>query len=216
MELCNLFGLLSSNRKRYLASNIRNMKRIIWLFLLSLVTILSFAQSFKGTVTDTDGKPVPYAALYLREMKSGLTTDEYGRFQTKLSAGQYTCEVSSLGFAGQTFSFSISAGDVEKNIVLSEQIYSLREVNVVKGVEDPAYSVMRKAIANAPYYRTQVKGFRAGTYLKGTGKMKTIPAILKLSKEVRKESKEFPDGQNLSYFRQESMDWLERLAFLCV
>ena len=49
---------------------------------------------------------------------------------------------------------------------------------------------MRKAIANAPYYRTQVKGFRAGTYLKGTGKMKTIPAILKLSKEVRKESKE--------------------------
>lgn len=46
----------------------------------------------------------------------------------------------------------------------------MREVNVVKGAEDPACSVMRKAIANAPYYRTQVKGFRAGTYLKGTGK----------------------------------------------
>ena len=27
------------------------MKRIIWLFLLSLVTLLSFSQSFKGTVT---------------------------------------------------------------------------------------------------------------------------------------------------------------------
>ena len=168
------------------------MKQSIAFALICSFTISLWAQTFKGRVVDLAGNPIPYAALYLKELKTGFTTDDNG------------------------FSFSISAGDVEKNIVLSEQIYSLREVNVVKGVEDPAYSVMRKAIANAPYYRTQVKGFRAGTYLKGTGKMKTIPAILKLSKEVRKESKEFPDGQNLSYFRQESMDWLERLAFLCV
>ena len=192
------------------------MKRSIAFALICSFTISLWAQTFKGRVVDLAGNPIPYAALYLKELKTGFTTDDNGCFQTSFPAGQYTCEVSSLGFDGQTFSFSISAGDVEKNIVLSEQIYSLREVNVVKGVEDPAYSVMRKAIANAPYYRTQVKGFRAGTYLKGTGKMKTIPAILKLSKEVRKESKEFPDGQNLSYFRQESMDWLERLAFLCV
>mgnify|MGYP002986139632 FL=1 len=191
MELCNLFGLLSSNRKRYLASNIRNMKRIIWLFLLSLVTILSFAQSFKGTVTDTDGKPVPYAALYLREMKSGLTTDEHGRFQTKLSAGQYTCEVSSLGFISQTFTFQMLNRDYEKDIVLAERTYSLPEVNITKGNEDPAYAVMRKVIARAPYYRTQIKSYTAGTYLKGTGKGTAIPAVLKLSKEVRKDAKEW-------------------------
>ena len=191
MELCNLFGLLSSNRKRYLASNIRNMKRIIWLFLLSLVTILSFAQSFKGTVTDTDGKPVPYAALYLREMKSGLTTDEHGRFQTKLSAGQYTCEVSSLGFISQTFTFQMLNRDYEKDIVLAERTYSLPEVNITKGNEDPAYAVMRKAIARAPYYRTQIKSYTAGTCLKGTGKGTAIPAVLKLSKEVRKDAKEW-------------------------
>ena len=191
MELCNLFGLLSSNRKRYLASNIRNMKRIIWLFLLSLVTILSFAQSFKGTVTDTDGKPVPYAALYLREMKSGLTTDEHGRFQTKLSAGQYTCEVSSLGFISQTFTFQMLNRDYEKDIVLAERTDSLPEVNITKGNEDPAYAVMRKAIARAPYYRTQIKSYTAGTYLKGTGKGTAIPAVLKLSKEVRKDAKEW-------------------------
>ena len=109
------------------------MKRIIWLFLLSLVTLLSFSQSFKGTVTDTDGKPVPYAALYLREMKSGLTTDEHGRFQTKLSAGQYTCEVSSLGFISQTFTFQMLNRDYEKDIVLAERTYSLPEVSITKG-----------------------------------------------------------------------------------
>ncbi len=39
---------------------------------------------------------------------------------------------------------------MEKNIVLSEQIYSLREVNVVKDAEDPAYHMIarkRKTIA---------------------------------------------------------------------
>ena len=167
------------------------MKRIIWLFLLFLVTILSFAQSFNGTVTDTDGKPVPYAALYLREMKSGLTTDEHGRFQTKLSAGQYTCEVSSLGFISQTFTFQMLNRDYEKDIVLAERTYSLPEVNITKGNEDPAYAVMRKAIARAPYYRTQIKSYTAGTYLKGTGKGTSIPAVLKLSKEVRKDAKEW-------------------------
>ena len=167
------------------------MKRIIWLFLLSLVTLLSFSQSFKGTVTDTDGKPVPYAALYLREMKSGLTTDEHGRFQTKLSAGQYTCEVSSLGFISQTFTFQMLNRDYEKDIVLAERTYSLPEVNITKGNEDPAYAVMRKAIARAPYYRTQIKSYTAGTYLKGTGKGIAIPAVLKLSKEVRKDAKEW-------------------------
>lgn len=166
------------------------MKRYILFILICFLTYSLYAQTFKGRVIDFSGTPIPYAALYLKELKTGFTTDANGSFQASLPPGNYTCEVSSLGFAGQTFTLSVSVGDVEKNIVLSEQIYSLREVNIVKGTEDPAYAVMRKAIANAPYYRTQVKSFKAGTYLKGTGKMKTIPAILKLSKEVRKESKE--------------------------
>lgn len=167
------------------------MKRTIWLFSLSLITILSFAQTFKGSITDDTGNPVAYAALYLRETKSGFTTDEYGYFQTKLPQGKYTCEVSSLGFTSQTFLLEMPGHDYEKNLILTERIYSLPEVNVVKGGEDPAYAVMRKAIARASYYRTQVKGFTAGTYLKGTGKGTSIPALLKVSKSVRKASKEF-------------------------
>lgn len=166
------------------------MKKFIWILLLNFITILSFSQTFKGSVVDDTGNPVPYAALYLKELKSGFTTDEHGRFQTQLSAGQYTCDVSSLGFTTQSFRFQMPGRDFEKKIVLAERIYSLPEVSVVKGKEDPAYAVMRKAIAKASYYRTQVKGFTAGTYLKGTGKGTSIPAVLKLSKEIRKDAKE--------------------------
>ena len=75
--------------------------------------------------------------------------------------------------------------------MLAERTYSLPEVSITKGNEDPAYAVMRKAIARAPYYRTQIKSYTAGTYLKGTGKGTSIPAVLKLSKEVRKDAKEW-------------------------
>lgn len=81
------------------------MKQSIAFALICSFTISLWAQTFKGRVVDLAGNPIPYAALYLKELKTGFTTDDNGCFQTSLPAGQYTCEVSSLGFAGQTFSF---------------------------------------------------------------------------------------------------------------
>ena len=79
---------------------------------------------------------------------------------------------------------------IRKECCTVERIHSSNEAGCGKASgKTPAYAVMRRAIANAPYYRTQVTGFTAETYLKGTGKVTSIPAVLKLSKEVRTESK---------------------------
>lgn len=166
------------------------MRQCILLLSFLLLSLSAAAQVFKGRITDVKGNPVPYAALYLKELSAGFTSDDNGCFQTTLKKGNYTCDVSSIGFVGQTFQLQMPTVGLEKNIVLAERVYELLEVNVTKGREDPAYAVMRQAIAHAPYYRTQVKSYRAGTYLKGTSKINEIPAILKLSKEVRKESKD--------------------------
>ena len=77
------------------------MKRYIAFVLICSFTISLWAQTFKGRVVDFAGNPIPYAALYLKELKTGFTTDDNGCFQTSLQPGQYTCEVSSLGFAGR-------------------------------------------------------------------------------------------------------------------
>ena len=70
------------------------MKRSIAFALICSFTISLWAQTFKGRVVDLAGNPIPYAALYLKELKTGFTTDDNGCFQTSLPAGQYTCEVS--------------------------------------------------------------------------------------------------------------------------
>ena len=70
------------------------MKQSIAFALICSFTISLWAQTFKGRVVDLAGNPIPYAALYLKELKTGFTTDDNGCFQTSLPAGQYTCEVS--------------------------------------------------------------------------------------------------------------------------
>ncbi len=155
-----------------------------------LMSLPAVAQTFKGRIVDEKANPVPYVSLYIHELSAGLVSDVDGRFHTTLKTGTYTCEVSCIGYVSQKFPIQVPASGLEKDIVLVERVYELGEVNVNRGGEDPAYAIMRQVIANAPYYRQQVKSYKGGTYLKGTGKVKEIPAILKLSKEVRKESKE--------------------------
>ena len=52
------------------------MKRSIAFALICSFTISLWAQTFKGRVVDLAGNPIPYAALYLKELKTGFTTDD--------------------------------------------------------------------------------------------------------------------------------------------
>ena len=168
--------------------------RLKFLLLLPIFCILSsstYSQIFKGRVTNNAGESIPYASLYLREISSGFVADDNGYFHATLTPGTYTCEVSSLGYTQQIFTVQIRTEGLEKNIELAERVYELREVSITRKNEDPAYDVMRKAIAYSSYYRTFVKSYTAGTYLKGTGKLKSVPAILKLSKDFRTEIKKY-------------------------
>lgn len=164
------------------------MKTSILFLCFCFIATLSYSQVFKGRITTNGGEPIPYASLYIHEISSGFIADENGYFSKVLSPGKYMCEVSSLGYVGQVVAIEMNNRDIEKYIVLNERIYELQEVTITRNDEDPAYTVMRQAIAYAPYYRTYVKSYTAGTYLKGTGKVNSVPVILKISKSAREDA----------------------------
>jgi len=167
------------------------MRIRIILLLFILVSLPAFSQIFKGRVTAQDGEPIPFATLYVHEISAGFTADDNGYFHAALKPGKYTCEISSLGFVRQLVTIEMTSQGLEKDIILSERIYELREVNITKNNEDPAYAVMRQAIAYAPYYRSFVRSYTAGTYLKGTGKLNHVPALFKITKSVREDAKKY-------------------------
>ena len=167
---------------------------IIRLSLLIIIGILAFnlsAQTFKGRVVDVSGEPVPYAALYLKELMRGFTTDENGVFHATVEPGTYNCEITSLGYQPNMARIEIKHPYTDYEFRLQEQVYALKEVSIVKDREDPAYAIMRKAIAYAPYNLNRINSYSAEMYLKGSGKMEKMPALLKLSKDVRDDAKKY-------------------------
>jgi len=84
------------------------------IFLLSVFigfsTILS-GQVFKGSITDSDGKPIPFSTVYIKEAAFGTAANQDGQFELKLSEGNYTCTFQSMGYKSVT-----------QNIILDKNI----------------------------------------------------------------------------------------------
>ncbi|MDR0725316.1 MAG: DUF5686 and carboxypeptidase regulatory-like domain-containing protein, partial [Prevotellaceae bacterium] len=124
----------------------------------------------KGKVTDNEGNPISGAVLFIREIAQGIATDSNGEFQINLKEGTYTCEFSSLGYEKKSITATIDKPLHTIVVSLNEKAYELDEVVISSRREDPAYAIMRKAIAMAPYYLHQVRSYESEIYLKGSMK----------------------------------------------
>jgi hypothetical protein len=139
--------------------------------------VISFSQTLRGTVTDTSGKPIPAASVYIEELKQGLVCDAEGEFQIKITPDNYHLKCSSIGYTTESKQVSVEKETQEIHFVLEEKNYYLPEVEIQSG-EDPAYEIMRKAIAKAPYYQSVVKKSTYEIYSKISGKMTKAPKLI--------------------------------------
>lgn len=75
-----------------------------------------------GRVVDAQSQILPGAAVYVRELKSGVISDDNGYFTIpKLLPGKYTLEISYLGYEPFRVVVEVAAGRmVERNVVLTE------------------------------------------------------------------------------------------------
>lgn len=147
-------------------------------------TITVQAQHLQGVIVNKKGEPIPNSTVYIKETAKGIAADSRGEFITVLSPGNYTCEFRSLGYEGIQKSILIGEKNEFVRIVLEEATYSLGEVVIYAGDEDPALRIMRKAIAYAPFYRYQIKEYHSEAYIKGSLTIDKIPRILRRAAKV--------------------------------
>jgi len=143
------------------------------------------AQGIKGNVKTANGEPLAFASVYIRNLGDGVPTNEEGNYEYKLPKGVYDVLVQYLGYKSQLETITVSEGWITKDFVLDPQEYTLAEVEVRAGAEDPALTIMRKAIAKAKYHRLQIQKYSMTVYLKGTGKLTDAPFFLR--KTIEKE-----------------------------
>mgnify|MGYP000359682357 CR=1 FL=1 len=156
------------------------------LTLLTLFIILPFgllAQGIKGTIKDDEGKSMPFASIYVKEIGTGTSSNLEGNYELPLKAGKYQVAYQFMGFTTQIKEVQVTNGYVELNIVLSPQVIQLQTVVVTGKAEDPSYTIMRKAISKAKYHLLQNDSYSAEVYMKGTGQITKVPWILRRTLE---------------------------------
>lgn len=153
------------------------------LFLLS--SFAAHAGGVRGFIRNKAGQPLEFATIYVPETGSGASANERGYYELRLDPGDYTLVFQFLGYTTEVVKVSVGELFKDININLEDQAFELKTVDVFEGREDPAYTVMRKAIAKASYHRQQVDHYTAQVYIKGSGGLKKIPGLAR--KALREE-----------------------------
>jgi hypothetical protein len=134
-------------------------------------------QILRGKITNHSGEAIPYATVYIQELKQGTTSNARGDYEIKLPPGKNIVVYQSLGYAPLFTDIDLGYQTITRDVILQQQYYSLPEVRISATGEDPAYIIMRKVIGLAPYYLNQVNYYKADVYLKGNLLIKKIPRI---------------------------------------
>ena len=161
------------------------MKQTVLLFFLLILSATSVrGQILRGKITTSNGDPVQYATVYIKELKQGTTANTKGDYEIKLPAGDYTVMYQSLGFQPVIDNIKLNNQPITRNVTLPVQYYQIPEVRISATGEDPAYIIMRKAIGMAPYYLNNVSHYKAEVYLKGDLLINRIPRLMKKSLKI--------------------------------
>lgn len=136
-------------------------------------------QGIKGTVKSNSGVPLPYVSIFIANLNNGSSSNENGEFEIKLPEGKHTVVVQFIGYKAQQVEVTIADTWMTKNFVLQEQGFALQEVQVKGRKEDPAYTIMRKAISKRRFHLLQYTSYQMNLYIKGTGEVTDAPSLLK-------------------------------------
>lgn len=151
------------------------MKRFLTAFLLLSGFILQ-AQVLRGKITTTSGEGIPYATITIENTYTGTTANEDGRYEVSLKkTGAQTVVFQSIGF--KTKKVTVVPGDLPPSldIVLEDETYELKSVTVSNS-EDPAYAIIRQAIAAREANGQKAGRFEADFYSKGMYRVKNMPS----------------------------------------
>lgn len=170
-----------------------SLRSLLASFFLFFSIHCAFAQGIKGRITNDRGEPVPYANVYVPDLSTGTTSNIDGYYELKLPEGKQKVLFQYLGYQTQTREIPVTNSFQKTNVQLVARNYRIPEIKVLASGEDPAYYIMRRAIAMAPYYQKQVSHYSCKVYLKGSGVFEKIPFLLEkqMKKSGLKENEPF-------------------------
>ncbi|MGB1308574.1 MAG: DUF5686 and carboxypeptidase regulatory-like domain-containing protein [Oceanihabitans sp.] len=150
------------------------MKQLFLFFTFLFSITFSFAQ-ITGTVRSTKGDVLSFVNIYIEGTYTGTTSNEAGNFELNFSkTGKHTITFKYLGFKTLKKTIVIKTFPFRLDATLEADNISLEEVSI-STQENPANSIMRKAIANREKNLEKIKNYTANFYSRGFIKIENVP-----------------------------------------
>lgn len=172
---------------------------LLLIFIAVLFSSITKAQTVTGKILNEQNEPIPYATIFVHETKEGTISNTDGDFKLQLNRGTYNLTIRSLGFIQIEKEVVLNSDSIHFNITLKNQEYQIKEVKIFPGDEDPAYFIMRKAIAKAPFYRQNIKHYEADLYIKSNFEFTNIPKIYQNKVEINGKKMKHYFKENVTY-----------------
>ena len=158
-----------------------------WLLILFFTFgYLSQAQDFlKGTIVDDQDNKLQGVSVYYKNTTQGVTTNKEGQFQIK-HLKDNTLIIKYLGFKTQEL---LITNQKDIHVILEPESVHLSEVTL-DNKEDPAYAIIRKAIAKKSENKSRINDYKASFYSRGAIQFKADSLFMKrIEKEFEKQLK---------------------------
>ena len=182
-----------------MCTKIRTLAAFCFLLFLILFNLGATGQLVSGKIVNEQNEPVPYATVFVPETREGSISNAHGDFRFQLAHGEYRFVIRSMGYVQTERTVSVNSDSLHLDFVLKRQEFEIKEVKVFPGKEDPAYFIMRKAIAKAPYYRRKIKHYEAELYVKSNFALTNIPKLMQNKVEVNGKKLKEVLKENVTY-----------------
>ena len=150
------------------------MKQTILLTLFFFSVISSFASIITGTITDAEGKPLPFASVYVKGTPKGAIANRQGKYSINIDDGTYTVVCQHVGYKTEQKQITVTNEPAVVNFTLLLQELKMEEV-VIKRGDDPALEIMRQTIKKREFYNKQVDSLTVDVYIKGLIRSREVP-----------------------------------------
>lgn len=148
------------------------MKKL--LFLIVLFSVQLSAQ-ITGKVTDREGNALPYVNIYIENSYKGTTTNDDGYYILDYKEKESQNIIFQfLGYKTITKTIQPEHFPFTLNVSMEEESTQLNEV-VIDHKEDPAYRIIREAIAHRKKNSAKIESYTADFYSRGLWKVADVP-----------------------------------------
>ncbi|WP_395053770.1 TonB-dependent receptor domain-containing protein [Flavobacterium sp.] len=109
------------------------LKTLIFLLFIGLSSLAQTKGTINGTITDKDSNntPLAFANALVKDTNIGVTTDEAGKFSIAIEPGNYTLQLSFIGYESVEVPVTVVAGQtVTVNKALGSGGYKLEDVKI--------------------------------------------------------------------------------------